>query len=300
MARSTVVRVRARQPSTLAAGRGRLCRCRPAAAGRLRARRRRRRDPADRGTASRCSARGPAPSSTASPRCCAGSQSGPARPCATRPPATPGCRPCSPPGWRTGSRRTSPCCRSLVCCGSWRPPAGWCRPSARVVAAVRRNYSPGVAAARFGRRASVYGVWFKAAEKSLIWYDVAAFERAGVVPPTDLPGLLRRRAHPRRVRGPGVRRLGGRGLDAHRLVRGPVPASGRPAQLRPAGAHRLAWTDPSVVATLREMARLLAPGNIAGGVAGARRTDFEESVGLAFGPRRARRDGRTRGTSWPG
>src|SRR4051812_484657 len=34
-----------------------------------------------------------------------------------------------------------------------------------------------------------YGVWFKAANKSLVWYDVATFERAGVVPPDDLAGL---------------------------------------------------------------------------------------------------------------
>ena len=36
----------------------------------------------------------------------------------------------------------------------------------------------------------LYGVWFKAANKSLLWYDVAAFERAGIAPPDDLSGLL--------------------------------------------------------------------------------------------------------------
>ena len=160
------------------------------------------------------------------------------------------------------------------------------RPSAAVVAAVRRNYSPGWQ--RLGSAdGHLYGVWFKAAEKSLIWYDVAAFEREGVVPPSDLPGLL------------GV---------AHALTRSGVPAfcvsAGEawtltdwfedlyltlagPRRYDRLASHRLRWTDPSVVATLQEMARLLAPGNLAGGVAGARRTDFEESVELAFGPRRA-------------
>ena len=36
----------------------------------------------------------------------------------------------------------------------------------------------------------LYGVWFKAADKSLMWYSVGDFERAGVVPPDNLDGLL--------------------------------------------------------------------------------------------------------------
>ena len=35
----------------------------------------------------------------------------------------------------------------------------------------------------------LYGVWFKAANKSLVWYSIGAFERAGVVPPDDLDRL---------------------------------------------------------------------------------------------------------------
>jgi hypothetical protein len=34
------------------------------------------------------------------------------------------------------------------------------------------------------------GAWFKAANKSLIWYAVGAFERAGVVPPDNIDRLL--------------------------------------------------------------------------------------------------------------
>ena len=79
----------------------------------------------------------------------------------------------------------------------------------------------------------LYGVWFKAANKSLIWYNVGVFERAGVVPPTDFDGLEVPGAHLHRVRDPRV--LGGwRGrLDAGRLVREPVPAPRRPGALRP-------------------------------------------------------------------
>ena len=134
----------------------------------------------------------------------------------------------------------------------------------------------------------LYGVWFKAANKSLIWYDLASFERAGVVPPHDLDGLL---------------------LLADRLVdKGitPFAVSGDSGwtltdwfenlYLRIAGgsaydalaAHRLAWTDETVDRTLRVMSRLLAPEHLAGGIATARRTKFEGSVEQVFDhPRRA-------------
>ena len=36
----------------------------------------------------------------------------------------------------------------------------------------------------------MYGVWFKAENKSLLWYDVGAFERIGIPPPDGLTGLL--------------------------------------------------------------------------------------------------------------
>src|SRR4029453_11631942 len=38
---------------------------------------------------------------------------------------------------------------------------------------------------------TLYGVWFKAADKSLWWYDAPGFERAGVTPPATFAGLLR-------------------------------------------------------------------------------------------------------------
>ncbi len=111
----------------------------------------------------------------------------------------------------------------------------------------------------------LYGVWFKAANKSLVWYSLGAFEAAGVVPPAA--------------------------LDRFAAVAGKLSAAGTPAfavptlpsdawtltdwfenlYLRMAGPdrydalaeRRLPWTDPTVRATLTAMARLLAPGNVA-------------------------------------
>jgi ABC-type glycerol-3-phosphate transport system substrate-binding protein len=129
---------------------------------------------------------------------------------------------------------------------------------------------------------TLYGVWFKAADKSLIWYNEDVFERAGVVPPDGVDGLV---------------------SLAHRLARSGVPAFAvggadgwtladwfSNLYLRLAGpmrydllaAHRVSWTDPSVKATLHLLAGLLSPQVITGGTRGALRTSYQASVRETF------------------
>lgn len=128
-----------------------------------------------------------------------------------------------------------------------------------------------------------YGVWFKAANKSLIWYDIAAFERAGVVAPQDLDGLLRvaRSLAEQRVAAFAV---GGANpwtlTDWFENLYLRVAGETRYDQL---AAHQLPWTDPSVTRTLRLMRTLLAPNLVLGGTAGVLGTGFEDSVAQAFG-----------------
>jgi ABC-type glycerol-3-phosphate transport system substrate-binding protein len=129
---------------------------------------------------------------------------------------------------------------------------------------------------------TLYGVWFKAANKSLIWYNEGVFERAGVAPPAGVDGLV---------------------LLAHALARSGIPAFAVGGQngwtladwfsnlyLRLAGparydlltARKIPWTDPSVIATLRLLAEVLDPHVIAGGPRGALATSYPESVQQAF------------------
>jgi alpha-glucoside transport system substrate-binding protein len=150
-----------------------------------------------------------------------------------------------------------------------------------VGSAVASNYSP--AWHQLGSAGGgLYGVWFKAANKSLIWYNEGVFERAGVAPPAGVDGLV---------------------SLAHRLARSGMPAFSVGGQdgwtladwfsnlyLRLAGpvrydrlaAHEIPWTDPSVVATLRLLARVLDPHVIAGGALTALVTSYQESVQQAF------------------
>lgn len=128
----------------------------------------------------------------------------------------------------------------------------------------------------------LYGLWFKAANKSLLWYSIAAFERAGVVPPDDLDGLIS-----------VADVLAAAGTPAFSLTGAPADAWTTTdwfenLYLRLAGAerydalaeHRLTWTDPSVEATLHVMAALLAPTNVT--VAAGPATTFTESVTAVF------------------
>src|SRR6478672_4437821 len=152
-------------------------------------------------------------------------------------------------------------------------------PATRAV--VEKHYAPvWQRLATVGGR--LYGVWFKAADKSLIWYSVGDFERAGVVPPDSLGGLL----HVARVlRTRGIVPFSVGGADAWTLtdwfenlylrMAGPT----RYAQL---ADHRLPWTDASVTRTFRVMRSLLRPRFLLGGTHGTLRTTFIASVGRAF------------------
>jgi alpha-glucoside transport system substrate-binding protein len=148
---------------------------------------------------------------------------------------------------------------------------------APVANVVRRNY-----ASVWQRLGSVggrlYAVWFKAANKSLVWYNLAAFEQLGVVPPDDLAGLVTL-ADDFAQHGLAAFSVGAAdGWTLTDWFENIYIRTAGPRRYDELTAHRLAWTDPSVKAALRTMSRLLTPANMAGGADGALRTDFEASV----------------------
>lgn len=147
--------------------------------------------------------------------------------------------------------------------------------------AVERHYAPvwRSLASYAGRE---YGIWFKAANKSLIWYDISLFERAGVVPPRDLTDLRRvaNALHDKSIAAFAVA-----GADPWTLTdffENLYLALSGPDRYDDLAVHRLHWTDPSVATALRTMALLLAPDLLLGGSAAALRTGFENSISQAF------------------
>ena len=148
--------------------------------------------------------------------------------------------------------------------------------------AVERNYG-----AVWRRLASadgrLYGVWFKAANKSLIWYNVGVFERAGVVPPDDLDRLLE---VSRTLTASGVPAFsvgGGDGWTLTDWFENLYLRSAGPERYDLLAEHRIPWTDESVKEALRLLSTVLDPALVSGGTDEALRTPFEASVERTFG-----------------
>jgi ABC-type glycerol-3-phosphate transport system substrate-binding protein len=146
---------------------------------------------------------------------------------------------------------------------------------------VARSYSPAwqELASVGGRQ---YGVWFKAANKSLIWYNIDAFERAGVVPPDDLAHLVEV-AQALSVTGlPAFAVGGGDAWTLDDWFSNLYLRIAGPRRYDELADHRIPWTDPSVKDTLTLMAEILAPSQLSGGPRGALNTSFPASVAEVF------------------
>jgi ABC-type glycerol-3-phosphate transport system substrate-binding protein len=129
----------------------------------------------------------------------------------------------------------------------------------------------------------LYGFLFKAANKSTVWYNVAAFNDAGVEPPETWDDFL---AAAKTIDASGLPAYSIGGADGWTLT-----DLFENIYLRSAGeekydqlsTHDIPWTDQSVKDALTEMAKILGDTkNIVGGSAGALQTDFPTSVSNVF------------------
>jgi len=146
---------------------------------------------------------------------------------------------------------------------------------------VRRNYSPEWRRlGSYGGRP--YGVWFKAANKSLVWYNIAAFERAGVVPPATLSGLRAVARTLTRAGSPAWAVPAASGWTLTDWFENLLLCRSGPTIYDQVSEHRIPWTHPAVADALREMVRILRPASLAGSVAQATKTDFAGAVQQVF------------------
>jgi len=128
-----------------------------------------------------------------------------------------------------------------------------------------------------------YGILFKGANKSTIWYNVAAFEEAGVEPPEDWEGLSEAAAT---IKAAGITPYSV-GVD----VGWPMTDLFENIYIRTAGVemydqlarHEIPWTDQSVKDALAIMAEVVGDSeNLAGGTEGALETEMPDSVAKVF------------------
>ncbi len=129
----------------------------------------------------------------------------------------------------------------------------------------------------------LYALVFKAANKSLVWYNVPAFKTAGVTAPKTWTQLLAD-AKTLKSSGTPAYSLGGSdGWTLTDLFENIYLRSFGPAKYAALSAHKIKWTDASVVAALKTMAQVVGDtANIAGGTSGALQYGFNDSVTNAF------------------
>jgi alpha-glucoside transport system substrate-binding protein len=129
----------------------------------------------------------------------------------------------------------------------------------------------------------LYGVFFKGANKSTVWYNVQAFEDAGVEPPENWDQFLEA-AETLQASGVPAFSIGGSdGWTLTDLFENIYLRTAGPEKYDQLVNHEIPWTDASVTEALTEMGKILGDRqNIAGGTATALQTDFPTSVNNVF------------------
>ena len=127
-----------------------------------------------------------------------------------------------------------------------------------------------------------YGVVFKGANKSTVWYNTKAFEDAGVEPPTTWDELLEA-GETLKASGVTPYSIGAAdGWTLTDLFENVYLRTAGPEKYDQLATHELPWTDQSVKDALAEMAKIFQPDNMAGGTNSALQTDFPTSVTQVF------------------
>ncbi len=129
----------------------------------------------------------------------------------------------------------------------------------------------------------LYGLLYKAANKSTVWYNVPAFEDAGIEAPETWDDLLAAAGTLKDSGVPAYSIGGADGWTLTDLFENIYIRTAGPEKYDQLSRHEIPWTDQSVKDALAEMAKFVGDAdNIAGGKAGALQTDFPTSVTQVF------------------
>ncbi|MEU1278277.1 ABC transporter substrate-binding protein [Streptomyces sp. NPDC005805] len=128
-----------------------------------------------------------------------------------------------------------------------------------------------------------YGVYYKAANKSLVWYNTTVFENAGASEPKSWEEFL---STAETISASGVTPVSVAGADGWTLTdwfENVYLSQAGPEKYDRLAKHEIPWTDPSVKDALTTLAQLFGkPSLIAGGADGALQTEFPASVTQTF------------------
>ncbi|HET8527815.1 MAG TPA: ABC transporter substrate-binding protein [Gaiellaceae bacterium] len=130
---------------------------------------------------------------------------------------------------------------------------------------------------------TLYALVFKAANKSLLWYNVPAFKQAGVTAPKTFDSLLKDAQTLKQSGTPAYSVGGADGWTLTDLFENLYLRRWGQQKYQQLSAHQIKWTDPSVITTLKDMGKILGDtANLAGGRNGAIQNGFNDSVTNAF------------------
>ncbi|MGW3102616.1 ABC transporter substrate-binding protein [Streptomyces sp. NPDC001100] len=159
----------------------------------------------------------------------------------------------------------------------------WAKPlGAEALAELQKNYSQGWQdIGKVGGKQ--YGVYYKAANKSLIWYNAKVFANAGAKEPKTWQELL---TTAQTVYDSGVTPFSIAGADGWPLTdwfENVYLSQAGPEKYDQLAQHKIKWTDPSVKEALTTLAQIWGKkAYIAGGQNGALQTEFPASVTQTF------------------
>ncbi|HVL64003.1 MAG TPA: extracellular solute-binding protein, partial [Actinomycetota bacterium] len=129
----------------------------------------------------------------------------------------------------------------------------------------------------------LYGVYFKAANKSTWWYNTSVFQQAGVEPPSDWDEMLDAASTVNASGTPWVSIGGADGWVLTDWFENIYLRTAGPELYDQLANHEIPWTHDSVITALETFAELVGDdANIAGGARGALNTDFPTSVTQVF------------------
>ncbi|MCC6832568.1 MAG: extracellular solute-binding protein [Thermoleophilia bacterium] len=131
---------------------------------------------------------------------------------------------------------------------------------------------------------TLYGLYFKGANKSTVWFNPHVFNDAGVEPPANWDDFLKVAGTVKDSGVPAFSIAGADGWTLTDLFENIYLRSAGPEKYDQLANHEIPWTDPSVISALTMMKDVIGdPQNIAGGIDGALQTEFPTSVAQTFG-----------------
>jgi multiple sugar transport system substrate-binding protein/alpha-glucoside transport system substrate-binding protein len=165
---------------------------------------------------------------------------------------------------------------------------GWAKPlNAEVTAEASKNFAK--IWTTFGSvDGKQYGVYFKGANKSTVWYRPTSFEDAGVQPPATWADFVKASQTLADSGTPAVSVGGADGWTLTDWFENVYLSQAGPDNYDKLAKHEIPWTDPTVKAALKSLAEIWGKKEfLNGGEVGSLQTDFPTSVTNTFKAKKA-------------